>query len=94
MYKKDTDGRKHSEIASAIRIIRENGGLVTEDVVLPQVDDITWDGGDALETVWNQDLAKGIDSFLTEYEESEVRTTEELIQWNKDHKELALPPGT
>lgn len=81
-----------SEIASAIVTIQKNGGFVTENVALLQVDDLTWEGEDALETVWNKDLARGIDAFLAEYKESSVRTTKELIQWNKDHKELALPP--
>ncbi|KAN0114723.1 Amidase signature domain containing protein [Hyaloscypha variabilis] len=81
-----------SEIASAVTLIREHGASVFENVVLPQVSDLTWDGEDALETVWDKDLAKQIDLFLAEYKEAQVRTVEELIQYNKDHKELALPP--
>ena len=61
--------------------------------MLPQVDEISWEGEDALETVWNSYLGGEINSFLGEYTESPVRTVEQLIQWNSDHKDLELPPG-
>lgn len=66
---------------------------MTKNVVLPQVDEITWAGEDALETVWNSYLGGEMNSFLSEYTESSVRTVEQLVQWNSDHKDLELPPG-
>ncbi|KAL2064595.1 hypothetical protein VTL71DRAFT_3732 [Oculimacula yallundae] len=82
-----------SELAVAVNVIRDNGGVVSEGVVLPQVDDISWEGQDALETIWDGDLAHGITSFLEEYESANVRSTEELIKWNEDHRDVALPPA-
>ncbi|QYT03683.1 Amidase domain-containing protein [Trichoderma simmonsii] len=82
-----------SEFLQAVATIRKSGAEVTENVVLPQVDEIAWEGEDALETVWNSYLGSEINSFLNEYTESSVRTVEQLIQWNSDHKDLELPPG-
>ncbi|KAL6824616.1 amidase signature enzyme [Trichoderma sp. SZMC 28015] len=82
-----------SEFLQAVATIRESGAKVTENVVLPQVDEIVWEGEDALETVWNSYLGGEINSFLKEYTESSVRTVEQLIQWNSDHKDLELPPA-
>ncbi|KAL5085707.1 hypothetical protein Trisim1_010053 [Trichoderma cf. simile WF8] len=82
-----------SEFLQAVATIRESGAEVTENVVLPQVDEIAWEGEDALEMVWNSYLGDEINSFLSEYTESSVRTVEQLIQWNSDHKDLELPPA-
>ncbi|KAJ4857833.1 amidase domain-containing protein [Trichoderma breve] len=65
-----------SEFLQAVATIRESGAEVTGNVVLPQVDEIVWEGEDALET---------------EYTESSVRTIGQLIRWNSDHKDLELP---
>ncbi|KAL6693351.1 amidase signature domain-containing protein [Trichoderma pleuroticola] len=82
-----------SEFLQAVATIRASGAEVTENVVLPQVDEMAWEGEDALETVWNSYLGGEINSFLNEYTESSVRTVEQLIQWNSDHKDLELPPA-
>ncbi|KAK4061444.1 hypothetical protein Trihar35433_9771 [Trichoderma harzianum] len=82
-----------TEFLQAVAIIRESRAEVTENVLLPQVDEIVWEGDDALETVWNSYLGDEINSFLNEYTESLVRTAEELIQWNLDQKDLELPPA-
>ncbi|TVY78524.1 putative amidase [Lachnellula suecica] len=78
---------------SAIETIRKSGGVVIEDVVLPQVADLLWEGEDALEFIWGKDLKSNLESFLAEYEDAEVRTVEELVQFNKDHADVELPPG-
>ncbi|KKP02349.1 hypothetical protein THAR02_05549 [Trichoderma harzianum] len=70
-----------------ISTIQESGAEVTENVVLPQVDESTWEGEDALETVWNSYLGGEINPFLNEYTEPSVRTIKQLIQWNFDHKD-------
>ena len=81
------------DFSSAIRTIRESGGVVVEDVVLPQVSDLVWEGEDALEQIWGKDAKSGLESFLAEYEDAQVRTVEELVQFNKDHADVELPPG-
>ncbi|UKZ74712.1 hypothetical protein TrVFT333_002382 [Trichoderma virens FT-333] len=85
----------HPAVCERVEIVREkqSGAEVTENVVLPQVDEIAWEGEDALETVWNSYLGGEINSFLNEYTTSSVRTVEQLIQWNSDHKDLELPPA-
>ncbi|EFX06390.1 amidase family protein [Grosmannia clavigera kw1407] len=80
------------EMKDVAKKIQAQQAAVTEGVVLLQADEISHNGKDALELVWNFDLAGGIDSFLGEYTESEVRTAEQLIQWNKEHMDLELPP--
>lgn len=60
---------------------------MAENVVLPQVDESTWEGEDALETVWNSYLGGEINPFLNEYTDPSVRTVKQLIQWNFDHKD-------
>lgn len=89
----ETPAFKLCEMKAAVKAIRKRKAIVSEGVVLPQVDEITYDGEDALEKVWDFDLAGAIDSFLGEYTESQVRTTKQLIRWNTEHKDLELPPG-
>jgi amidase len=84
--------QQDADFASAIEVIRKSGGIVA-DAVLPQVDELAWEGEDGLELIWDKDLKHGIDAFLAQYENAQVRTVKELVQFNKDHADVELPPS-
>lgn len=92
-YVETVKQKQDSDIAAAVKTIRDAGGVVVEDVVLPQVNELVWEGKDALSLVWGKDLKSSIGGFLAGYEEAEVRTVEELVKFNKDHADQALPQG-
>lgn len=85
--------QQDSEFLSAIKTVRDSGGVVVENIVLPQVAELVWEGKDALERIWGKDLKSHLESFLAECEDAQVRTIEELVQVNKDHADVELPPG-
>ena len=86
--------KQKAEVDERITTMENSGAHVVKDVVLPQCSELTWEGEDALEVVWNHDYKNAMEKFLAQYAESPIRTVEEVIQFNKDHKEQELPPGT
>ena len=85
--------KQKREIDERISIMETAGARVVDDVVLPQCSNLTWKGEDALETLWNHDYKKAMDTFLSFYHETSIRTMEDVIQFNLEHAELELPPG-
>lgn len=65
-----------------------------ENVFLPQLDSLTWDGQDALEVAWSHDFGPEADAFLSTYIDAEVKSLKDVVQFNKAHSDLELPPRT
>ncbi|KAH6622595.1 amidase signature domain-containing protein [Chaetomium tenue] len=79
-------------LADAANTISEHGGVVEQPVPLTSMDELVLDGEDALEQLWNHDFEPAWNHFLAGYKETPVRTLAELVKFNSDHADIALPP--
>ncbi|KAH6848069.1 amidase signature domain-containing protein [Chaetomium sp. MPI-CAGE-AT-0009] len=79
-------------LADAANTISGNGGFVQQPVPLTSMDELVLDGEDALEQLWNHDFEPAWDRFLARYKETPVRTLAELVKFNREHADIALPP--
>ncbi|KAI1427361.1 amidase signature domain-containing protein [Xylaria sp. FL1777] len=80
------------EMAAAMAKIEELGGTVKQPVPLTSMDELMLDGDDALEQLWNHDFGKEWNKFLQGYESKDVETLKDIIRFNAEHREKALPP--
>lgn len=85
--------KQKKEFEDRLEVMQKTGAHVVKNVVLPQCSDLTWKGEDALEMLWNHGYKKEMGSFLSRYLEAPIRTMEDLIQFNLEHKDVELPDG-
>lgn len=52
-----------AKIDEQITTMEKSGVHVVKDVVLPQCSELTWEGEDALEVLWNHDYKNAIEHF-------------------------------
>jgi len=84
--------QQHRGLQQASEAISANGGYVQQPVLLTSMDQLVLeDGEDALEQLWNHDFEPGWNKYLAGYQHPPVRTLAELVKFNKDHADMALP---
>ncbi|KAL6690460.1 amidase signature enzyme [Trichoderma pleuroticola] len=72
--------------------LKEAGGDIHYPVVVPDVSELTVDGKEAFMKIAFWDCKnRTIDNFLKEYEESPVRSLADIVKFNEEHKDDALP---
>ncbi|KAJ4860480.1 amidase domain-containing protein [Trichoderma breve] len=72
--------------------LKEAGGDLRYPVVVPDVSELTVDGKEAFMKIAFWDCKnRTIDNFLKEYEESPVRSLADIVKFNEEHKDDALP---
>ncbi|KAJ8132474.1 hypothetical protein O1611_g1152 [Lasiodiplodia mahajangana] len=76
---------------AAEQLVANNGGQVTFPVTIPPVSDYLIGGQPCTILAIRHVFKKNMDDYLGALSSSEVRTAEELIQYNKDHAERELP---
>ncbi|KAI0202642.1 amidase signature domain-containing protein [Astrocystis sublimbata] len=74
-----------------MKLVEDHGGKVTFPVTIPPVSEYMIDGASA-ELYTGRVFKKNLDDYLSAFKSSEIRTAEELIQYNKDHATKELPP--
>jgi len=75
----------------AIDRIKKSQGAVVYPVSLPPVSELMLDGQPATIMAARHVFKQNVDRFLGLYESSDVRSVEDIIQYNKDHAEMELP---
>ncbi|KAI0871454.1 amidase signature domain-containing protein [Hypoxylon argillaceum] len=83
--------QQRDEMATAIAKIQELGATVKQPVPLTSMDELVLDGDDALEQLWNHDFEQEWNQFLEGYEQKEVETLKDIVRFNTEHSEEALP---
>ncbi|KAK2593441.1 hypothetical protein QQS21_008858 [Conoideocrella luteorostrata] len=86
--------RMRREIANAANRIEAKGAKVVQNAVLLQYDDFDLDGYDGLEGIWDHDFATELEKFLAAYKDTSISSVADLVQFNNDHANVELPPGT
>ncbi|KAJ8128010.1 hypothetical protein O1611_g5628 [Lasiodiplodia mahajangana] len=84
--------QQRREMAAAVAKIEENGGSVKRNVPFPAMDELVPDGHDILEQLWNHDYEEEWNQFLLGYESNNVKTLKDIIIFNAQHSNKALPP--
>ncbi|KAF2660523.1 amidase signature enzyme [Lophiostoma macrostomum CBS 122681] len=85
--------REAIEIAAAR--IRDAGGRVRRDVPLvtmPELKVMEKRGGVDTDDVFGHNFKASIDAFLSGYRESPVRSLQEMVEYNRTHADVCLPP--
>jgi amidase len=75
----------------AIKLIKREAAKVVYPISLPLPKELKIDGQGATKTVFYYEYSENINKYLGELETTEVRTLQELVEWNEKHAELALP---
>ncbi|KAH8601749.1 amidase signature domain-containing protein [Bisporella sp. PMI_857] len=73
-------------------ILKQHGAKVHENVPLTSMNELQLDNEDALDQLWNHDFAKAWEGFLNFFQESKVKTITDIVEFNKQNAEKALPP--
>ncbi|KAL6833448.1 amidase signature enzyme [Trichoderma sp. SZMC 28015] len=72
--------------------LKEAGGAIHYPVAVPDVSELTVGGKEAFMKIAFWDCKnRTIDNFLKEYEESPVRSLADIVKFNEEHKDDALP---
>lgn len=66
--------------------------MVEYPVLLTSMEELMLDGDDALDQLWNHDFEKEWNEFLQKYESKDVETLKDIVRFNSEHSEKALPP--
>ncbi|KAL7939304.1 amidase signature enzyme [Trichoderma chlorosporum] len=75
-----------------VSTLKEAGGAVHYPIAVPDVSELTVDGKEAFMKIAFWDCKnRTIDNFLKEYEESPVRSLADIIKYNEEHRDDALP---
>ncbi|KAK0765614.1 hypothetical protein N5P37_001551 [Trichoderma harzianum] len=75
-----------------VSMLKEAGGAIHYPVAVPDVSELTVDGKEAFMKIAFWDCKnRTIDNFLKEYEESPVRSLADIVKFNEEHKDDALP---
>ncbi|KAF7894383.1 uncharacterized protein EAF01_009834 [Botrytis porri] len=69
----------------------EHGATLHESVPLNSVDELQFDGDDALDQLWNHDYAKAWEKFLENFPSSSMNSIAEIVKFNKLNAKVALP---
>ncbi|KAI9768832.1 MAG: hypothetical protein M1840_004646 [Geoglossum simile] len=83
----------NSDIRSAYAKIKNLAKSLVENVPLVPFEEFDFQGNNSELTVTMADFTGDLNGYLSDLEESPVRTLESLIQFNTDHAEMELPPG-
>ncbi|RFU73057.1 amidase [Trichoderma arundinaceum] len=72
--------------------LKEAGGVIHYPIAVPDVSELTVDGKEAFMPIAFWDCKnRTFDSFLKEYEESPVHSLADIIRFNAEHSDNALP---
>lgn len=63
------------------------------NVPLIPYDVLQFEGSDGLDQIWNHDFARHFPSFVAGYLDPPIKTVEDLVKFNSDNAEKALPGG-
>jgi amidase len=90
------DFRKQSDDAfnAAVEMIKAGGAKVAEQVPLPTIRQIFENGVDGVDDTFPLmlgDFKKQFNEFLKGFDNFEIKTLEDLIRWNEEHSDEALP---
>ncbi|KAI0095556.1 putative glutamyl-tRNA amidotransferase subunit A [Nemania sp. FL0031] len=89
----EADEQIYPEIAAAYETIKAKAKRFVENVPLKTIDDFDYNGASAEFTVLKANMKPQLNDFLQNYlEESNVRSLEETIEFNKLHADQELPP--
>ncbi|RAH66303.1 amidase [Aspergillus aculeatinus CBS 121060] len=72
--------------------IAQRGGRVVYPVELPTMESLHYEGQSVNYSVAFYEFPKLFETFCSMLEEPKVQSVPELIEWNKDHASIAMPP--
>lgn len=67
--------------------------MVVRDVWVPKVYDFDFAGRNGLEGIWDFEFKDALQVFLEGYSNPEVKTLDDLVRFNNEHKGIELPSG-
>jgi len=83
--------KEGDEIRASISKMEVAGAKVVRNVTLPTVFDFEFKGREGLESIWNYEFKSAVEKFFQGYVDPPVKSLEDLIQFNIDHKDIELP---
>ncbi|KAG6357654.1 hypothetical protein INS49_013533 [Diaporthe citri] len=84
--------QQREEMEAAISKIEKCGAAVVRSVPFPSMDQLVLDGDDALEQLWNYDFSDEWEIFLRGYQNSEIKSLRDIVEFNKKNADKELPP--
>ncbi|KAI1425000.1 putative glutamyl-tRNA amidotransferase subunit A [Xylaria sp. FL1777] len=89
----EADKQIYPKITAAYDTIKAKAKRFVENVPLKTIDEFDYNGRNAELTILKADMKTQLNDFLQNYlEESNVRSLEEIIEFNKLHADQELPP--
>ncbi|KAK0123882.1 hypothetical protein ONS95_008874 [Cadophora gregata] len=71
--------------------LRDAGVMVQEDVPFPSMDDLNYNGEDALEQLWNHDFAAEWAAYLEFFDKPQIRSIADMVEFNNQNADKELP---
>ncbi|KAK5062767.1 hypothetical protein LTR84_004842 [Exophiala bonariae] len=85
--------KQRSELRAQIDKIEKDGAKVVRDVNVAKTFDLEFEGKCGLEAIWDYEFPGALAKFFDFYQDSSIKTLQDLIQFNNDHPDLELPKG-
>ncbi|KAH8746430.1 amidase signature domain-containing protein [Diaporthe sp. PMI_573] len=84
--------QQREEMDAAFSKIEKSGAVVVRSVPFPSMDQLVLDGDDALEQLWNHDFSSEWEVFLKGYQDSQIVSLRDVVEFNKQNADKELPP--
>lgn len=84
--------QQRAEYRSTKLKLSELGATIHEHVPFTSMDELQFEGGDALEQLWNHDFEKAWEDYLKFFRNPPVKNIADIVAFNKKNAERELPP--